>query len=244
MSLYGNSGGASRDLSYIGNSGFSSCWPHASGLTATESSQHQHVPLLLNRLSNGPVGSSTLTPLPRQHDGQSYIQQTNDIGLKSSSNTSNIGDQPSHQRHTSVTASETPLLTGSSNNNNDSSVADLMPDAFSPASTTDSKSSLVSVTSSSGVKGQDQHAPTSASSASVAGECVICGDKSSGKHYGVATCEGCKSFFKRSVRKDLSYTCRGNHNCPVDQHHRNQCQYCRLKKCFRVGMKKEGKCRV
>uniref|UniRef100_A0A8U7NK61 Uncharacterized protein n=1 Tax=Corvus moneduloides TaxID=1196302 RepID=A0A8U7NK61_CORMO len=27
---------------------------------------------------------------------------------------------------------------------------------------------------------------------------------------------------------------------PIDQHHRNQCQYCRLKKCFRVGMRKEG----
>ncbi|KAG1928538.1 nuclear receptor subfamily 2 group F member 6b [Pimephales promelas] len=71
-------------------------------------------------------------------------------------------------------------------------------------------------------------------------DCGVCGDKSSGKHYGVFTCEGCKSFFKRSIRRNLNYTCRSNRECQIDQHHRNQCQYCRLKKCFRVGMRKEA----
>ncbi|CAG9855548.1 unnamed protein product [Phyllotreta striolata] len=71
-------------------------------------------------------------------------------------------------------------------------------------------------------------------------ECVVCGDKSSGKHYGQFTCEGCKSFFKRSVRRNLTYSCRGNRNCPIDQHHRNQCQYCRLKKCMKMGMRREA----
>ena len=75
-------------------------------------------------------------------------------------------------------------------------------------------------------------------------DCVVCGDKSSGKHYGQITCEGCKSFFKRSVRRNLTYNCRGNKNCQVDQHHRNQCQYCRLKKCLKVGMRKEGWSRI
>ncbi len=83
--------------------------------------------------------------------------------------------------------------------------------------------------------------PTDSSAKQVI-ECVVCGDKSSGKHYGQFTCEGCKSFFKRSVRRNLTYTCRGNRNCPIDQHHRNQCQYCRLKKCLKMGMRREGEC--
>ena len=71
-------------------------------------------------------------------------------------------------------------------------------------------------------------------------ECVVCYDKSSGKHYGQYTCEGCKSFFKRSVRRNLTYQCRSSRNCPIDQHHRNQCQHCRFKKCLKMGMKREA----
>ncbi|XP_014815336.1 PREDICTED: retinoic acid receptor RXR-beta-A-like [Calidris pugnax] len=70
--------------------------------------------------------------------------------------------------------------------------------------------------------------------------CAICGDRSSGKHYGVYSCEGCKGFFKRTIRKDLTYTCRDNKDCVVDKRQRNRCQYCRYQKCLATGMKREA----
>ncbi|XP_048874138.1 nuclear receptor subfamily 2 group C member 2 isoform X3 [Brienomyrus brachyistius] len=70
--------------------------------------------------------------------------------------------------------------------------------------------------------------------------CVVCGDKASGRHYGAVSCEGCKGFFKRSVRKNLSYSCRSNQDCIVNKHHRNRCQFCRLRKCLEMGMKMES----
>jgi len=70
--------------------------------------------------------------------------------------------------------------------------------------------------------------------------CAICGDRASGKHYGVYSCEGCKGFFKRTVRKDLSYACREERNCIIDKRQRNRCQYCRYQKCLTCGMKREA----
>lgn len=71
-------------------------------------------------------------------------------------------------------------------------------------------------------------------------DCKVCGDKSSGRHYGQFTCEGCKSFFKRSIRNQSSYQCYLHGDCLVDIQRRNNCQFCRLKKCFFAGMRKEG----
>ncbi|KAL1421247.1 hypothetical protein MTO96_023224 [Rhipicephalus appendiculatus] len=70
--------------------------------------------------------------------------------------------------------------------------------------------------------------------------CSICGDRASGKHYGVYSCEGCKGFFKRTVRKDLTYACREERNCVIDKRQRNRCQYCRYQKCLSCGMKREA----
>ncbi|KAM6288960.1 nuclear receptor ROR-gamma-like [Aegotheles albertisi] len=70
--------------------------------------------------------------------------------------------------------------------------------------------------------------------------CKICGDKSSGIHYGVITCEGCKGFFRRSQRSRPSFACSRQRDCPIDRATRTRCPHCRLQKCLRAGMSRDA----
>ncbi|KAJ6216870.1 hypothetical protein RDWZM_008027 [Blomia tropicalis] len=70
--------------------------------------------------------------------------------------------------------------------------------------------------------------------------CRVCGDKASGFHYGVHSCEGCKGFFRRSIQQKIQYRpCTKNQQCSILRINRNRCQYCRLKKCIAVGMSRD-----
>ncbi|XP_059151801.1 hormone receptor 4-like [Physella acuta] len=66
--------------------------------------------------------------------------------------------------------------------------------------------------------------------------CAICDDKATGLHYGIITCEGCKGFFKRTVQNKRVYTCVADGSCQINKAQRNRCQYCRFKKCLKMGM--------
>ncbi|OCT70988.1 oxysterols receptor LXR-beta [Xenopus laevis] len=69
--------------------------------------------------------------------------------------------------------------------------------------------------------------------------CSVCGDKASGFHYNVLSCEGCKGFFRRSVIKSAQYKCKNNGKCQMDMYMRRKCQECRLRKCREAGMREQ-----
>jgi len=70
--------------------------------------------------------------------------------------------------------------------------------------------------------------------------CPVCGDKVSGYHYGLLTCESCKGFFKRTVQNKKNYNCVAERQCHIDKSQRKRCPYCRFQKCLAVGMKLEA----
>ncbi|XP_068925997.1 nuclear receptor subfamily 1 group I member 2 [Petaurus breviceps papuanus] len=70
--------------------------------------------------------------------------------------------------------------------------------------------------------------------------CRVCGDRATGYHFNVMTCEGCKGFFRRVVKRNVRLRCpfrKGT--CVINQKTRKQCQACRLRKCLDSGMRKE-----
>ncbi|XP_025422170.1 ecdysone-induced protein 78C-like isoform X2 [Sipha flava] len=93
------------------------------------------------------------------------------------------------------------------------------------------------------IRNPDQHFAAADSNTTPAKSfvpCRVCGDKASGYHYGVTSCEGCKGFFRRSIQKQIEYRCLRDGKCLVIRLNRNRCQYCRFKKCLTVGMSRDS----
>uniref|UniRef100_A0A3B3T3L9 Vitamin D receptor n=1 Tax=Paramormyrops kingsleyae TaxID=1676925 RepID=A0A3B3T3L9_9TELE len=69
--------------------------------------------------------------------------------------------------------------------------------------------------------------------------CGVCGDKATGFHFNAMTCEGCKGFFRRSMKRKATFTCPFSGSCTITKDNRRHCQACRLKRCLDIGMMKE-----
>ncbi|XP_032583544.1 transcription factor HNF-4 homolog isoform X2 [Drosophila sechellia] len=158
---------------------------------------------------------------PHSPIGHALSPNGGGLGLSNSSNQSSENFALCNGNGNAGSAGGGSASRGSNNNNS----------MFSPNNNLSGSGSGASSSQQQLQQQQQQQSPT---------VCAICGDRATGKHYGASSCDGCKGFFRRSVRKNHQYTCRFARNCVVDKDKRNQCRYCRLRKCFKAGMKKEA----
>ncbi|KAH7697921.1 zinc finger protein, partial [Aphelenchoides avenae] len=71
-------------------------------------------------------------------------------------------------------------------------------------------------------------------------DCSVCGDKAWTKNFGAVVCRACAAFFRRSFVQRKQYRCKYGRRCLTtsqrDITHKTICRYCRLQRCFEVGM--------
>ncbi|KAM6934029.1 nuclear receptor subfamily 1 group I member 2 [Xenentodon cancila] len=69
--------------------------------------------------------------------------------------------------------------------------------------------------------------------------CGVCGDAANGYHFNALTCEGCKGFFRRAIKRSSLLRCPFLNKCDITKNNRRSCQACRLHKCLAIGMCKD-----
>uniref|UniRef100_A0A3Q3XIQ9 Nuclear receptor domain-containing protein n=1 Tax=Mola mola TaxID=94237 RepID=A0A3Q3XIQ9_MOLML len=67
--------------------------------------------------------------------------------------------------------------------------------------------------------------------------CGVCGDLARGYHFNALTCEGCKSFFRRAIKRTTQLRCPFLNKCSITKNNRRSCQACRFRKCQDIGMR-------
>uniref|UniRef100_A0AC35TRJ4 Nuclear receptor domain-containing protein n=1 Tax=Rhabditophanes sp. KR3021 TaxID=114890 RepID=A0AC35TRJ4_9BILA len=66
--------------------------------------------------------------------------------------------------------------------------------------------------------------------------CRVCEDSATGYHYGIASCNGCKTFFRRTVVSGHVFSCQYEGKCEISKNARCACRHCRFNKCISMGM--------
>ncbi|KAF1753324.1 hypothetical protein GCK72_019880 [Caenorhabditis remanei] len=70
--------------------------------------------------------------------------------------------------------------------------------------------------------------------------CQVCGQDARGNHYGATTCRACAAFFRRVESSRYVKPCTKRNRCDFFKNGFFTCKYCRLQKCFSVGMSSEN----
>ncbi|KAI1708551.1 zinc finger, c4 type (two domains) domain-containing protein [Ditylenchus destructor] len=66
-------------------------------------------------------------------------------------------------------------------------------------------------------------------------KCLVCGYPTNCCHYDVPSCNGCKTFFRRTLLASKTYACKHNGMCSI-MNEINRCRACRFDRCVIVGM--------
>ncbi|CAO4379246.1 unnamed protein product [Caenorhabditis nigoni] len=71
-------------------------------------------------------------------------------------------------------------------------------------------------------------------------KCAVCKGSAIGYHYSVPSCNGCKTFFRRTIVNGKRFICMNTKNCldtaKTEEDTKRMCKACRFNRCIEVGM--------